>query len=367
MSTRFEPFEEAENQPSDHFNFFDECLEDEVPFASPHSGITERRERQESASAMYRAAAISRRRFVALTALATAGLCLGPRRVAAADDGIVGGIKTAAANGELTVQTLRGNVSVIVGSGGNIAVLPGADGKLLVDSGIAVSRPKMIQALGGISVDPIRHLVNTHWHFDHTDGNQWLHEAGAGIIAHEITRKRLSIRHRVQGWHFTFPPAPKGALPEVVFRKNLILNLNGETIALDYYEPAHTDCDISVHFTGADVLHVGDTWWNGVYPFIDYSSGGSIDGTIDATDSNLARVSNHTIIIPGHGPVGNKAELRAYRDMLATIREKVAALKEAGKSLEQAVAAKPTTDFDDKWGRWVTTPDAFVELVYQGV
>jgi glyoxylase-like metal-dependent hydrolase (beta-lactamase superfamily II) len=138
-------------------------------------------------------------------------------------------------------------------------------------------------------------------------------------------------------------------------------------ISLSYYEPAHTDSDICVHFTRADVVHVGDTWWNGVYPFIDYSSGGSIDGSIEAAEANLARVSDSTIIIPGHGPVGNKSQLGAFRDMLLAIREKVAALKESGKSLEQTQAARPTAEFDDRWGKWVTTPDAFTALVYQGV
>jgi glyoxylase-like metal-dependent hydrolase (beta-lactamase superfamily II) len=310
---------------------------------------------------------LSRRRFVVGAGLAAAAAWFGSRQLMAADDGIVGAIKNAAATNEITIQPLRGNISVLMGSGGNVAVLPGPDGKLLIDAGIAVSRPRMSEALSSISSDPIRHLVNTHWHFDHTDGNDWLHDAGATIIAQENTRKRLSVRHRVEGWRFTFPAAPKGALPTVLFKKGLRLDLNGASIALDYYEPAHTDCDIAVHFVEADVLHVADTWWNGVYPFIDYSSGGNIDGMIDATEANLARVTDKTIIIPGHGPVGNKAQLTEFRDMLVAIREKVAALKESGKSLERTVAAKPTADFDEKWGKWVTTPDAFTQQVYQGV
>jgi glyoxylase-like metal-dependent hydrolase (beta-lactamase superfamily II) len=175
------------------------------------------------------------------------------------------------------------------------------------------------------------------------------------------------VRHRVEGWRFTFPAAPKGALPTVIFKKGLTLDLNGESIALDYYEPAHTDCDISVYFPEADVLHVADTWWNGVYPFIDYSSGGNIDGMIDASQANLARVTDKTIIIPGHGPVGDKAQLIEFRDMLVATREKVSALKESGMSLERTIAAKPTAAFDEKWGQWVTTPDAYTTLIYQGV
>jgi glyoxylase-like metal-dependent hydrolase (beta-lactamase superfamily II) len=256
---------------------------------------------------------------------------------------------------------------VISGSGGNIAVLPGPDGKLLVDAGIGVSQPKVEEALASISGDLIGHLVNTHWHFDHTDGNKWLHEAGARIVAHENTRKRLSVRHRVQGWHFTFPAAPKAALPATTFKKDLVLYLNGATIALDYYEPAHTDSDVCVHFTEADVLHVADTFWNGVYPFIDYSSGGNIDGSIAAAEANVARACEQTIVIPGHGPVGRKSDLVEFRNMLVAIREKVAAHKEAGRTLEETIAAKPTAAFDEKWGKFVITPDAFTELVYQGV
>jgi glyoxylase-like metal-dependent hydrolase (beta-lactamase superfamily II) len=310
---------------------------------------------------------LSRRSFVIAAGVTAAMAMLTPRRLLGADQNIVDTIKTAAAAGPITVQPLRGNISVIMGSGGNIAVLPGPDGKLLIDAGIAVSQPRIVEALAGISDDPIKNLVNTHWHFDHTDGNNWLHAAGATITAHENTRKRLSIRHRVEGWRFTFPAAPKGALPTVLFREKLTLDLNGTSIALEYYEPAHTDCDISVHFTDADVLHVADTWWNGIYPFIDYSSGGNIDGTIDATERNLSRTTDKTIIIPGHGPVGNKAQLTEYRDMLVAVRETVAALKEKGMSLDRVVAAKPTAAFDDKWGKFVTTPDAFTGLVYQGV
>lgn len=310
---------------------------------------------------------VSRRQMIAGLGLVAAAAWLVPRRLMAADDGIVGAIKHEAAVGEVTVRSLRGNVSVLTGSGGNIAVLPGPDGKVLVDAGIGVSRPKITRALAGLSDDPIRHLVNTHWHFDHTDGNRWLHEAGASIVAHETTRKRLSVPHRVDGWRFDFPAAPRGALPTVLFTKSLVLDLNGTRLHLEYYEPAHTDCDIAVHFSDADVRHVGDTWWNGYYPFIDYSSGGNIDGSIDAAEVNVARTTGKTIVFPGHGPIGDRAGLIEFRDMLVAIRAKVADLKQAGRSIEEAAAAKPTAAFDEKWGQFVTTPDAFTRLVYQGV
>src|SRR5262249_15810947 len=162
-------------------------------------------------------------------------------------------------------------VIVLQGSGGNIAVLTGRDGKLLVDAGIAASRPGITEALDSLNSDPVKHLVNTHWHFDHTDGNQWLHSIGAQTTAHKNTRKHLSETTRVEAWNFTFPPSPDGALPTKVFKKEQKLHLNATPLALEYYGPSHTDSDISVYFADADVLHVGDTWWNGHFPFIDYN------------------------------------------------------------------------------------------------
>jgi glyoxylase-like metal-dependent hydrolase (beta-lactamase superfamily II) len=254
-----------------------------------------------------------------------------------------------------------------MGSGGNIAVLPGADGQLLIDAGFATSRAKIAEALAKVSSDPIKQLINTHFHFDHTDGNEWLHSAGASIVAHENTRKHLLVDTRVEGWDFTFPASAEGAIPATVFSEQKTLQINGQSIKLKYYGPCHTDSDISVHFTGADVIHVGDSWWNGFYPFIDYSNGGSIDSMIRATEANLAKITKNMVVIPGHGPVGDKAELTVYRDVLVTIRDKVAALKKQGKSLDEVVAAKPTAAYDEKWGGGFMNPANFTGLVYQGV
>src|SRR5262249_33952439 len=210
--------------------------------------------------------------------LATVAICLTRRRLFAGDTSPVVTMRKAAATAKINVTKLRGNVSVLEGSGGNIAVLTGSDGKLLVDAGITASRPGITAALESLSTDPVKHLVNTHWHFDHTDGNEWLHSAGAEITAHVNTRKHLSETTRVEAWNFTFPPSPKGALPTEVFEKDRELRVNGTKLALDYYGPCHTDSDISVHFADVDILHVGDTLWNGYFPFIDYNTGGSING-----------------------------------------------------------------------------------------
>jgi glyoxylase-like metal-dependent hydrolase (beta-lactamase superfamily II) len=293
---------------------------------------------------------------------------LTPREAFAEARGIVSLIKDSAATSPLTTHKLRNNISVFEGSGGNIAVLTGPDGKVLIDAGIGVSRPQITKALTELGAEPVTHLVNTHWHFDHADGNEWLHSVGAKIIAQENTRKHLSEIQRVEDWDYNFLPLPSGGIPSEVFASEHSLRLNGSSIGLKYYGPAHTDSDISVTFAEANVVHVGDTYWNGIYPFIDYSTGGSIDGMIAASDANLAATTNDTIIIPGHGrPVSNKAELKEFRDMLVAIRENVAKLKKQGRSRDETVAAKPTAAFDAKWGQFVVDPGYFTRLVYEGV
>jgi glyoxylase-like metal-dependent hydrolase (beta-lactamase superfamily II) len=309
----------------------------------------------------------SRRDFLISAAMATAGFSILPRRSFAEQESPVITLRAAAATAKITVQKLRGNISVLEGSGGNIAVLTGKEGKLLVDAGITASRPGITEALNSLSSDPLKLLINTHWHFDHTDGNEWLHSIGAEITAHENTRKHLSETTRVDAWNFTFPPSPKGALPAKVFEKELKVHFNGENLALKYYPPAHTDSDISIEFSEADVLHVGDTWWNGYFPFIDYNTGGGIGGMIQATENNIKRVSDKTIVIPGHGPVGDKAGLIEFHDMLVAVHDKVATLKKQGKPLEEIIAAKPTAEFDAKWSRFVIDGKTFTQLVYSGV
>ena len=310
---------------------------------------------------------VSRRNFLASASAATTIAWLAPSKLFAQEDGLVQTARRTAATDKITIQKLRGNVSVLLGAGGNIAVLPGRDGKLLIDAGFAGARRQITDALAGISSEPIKHLINTHWHFDHTDGNEWLHSVGAAILAHTNTRKHLSTTTRVEGWNFTFEPAPAGAIPAEVFDDERTLKLNGTTIALKHYAPAHTDSDISVHFTDSDILHVADTFWNGYYPFIDYSTGGSIDGMIRATEANLAKVSDTTIVIPGHGEVADKSQLSFYRDLLVGTREKVATLKKQGKSLDEIVAAKLTAATDAKWGNGFRSPKDFIGDVFQGV
>jgi len=315
---------------------------------------------------------MSRRRFLKSTGFAVAAGLLAPRALFAGTEtvsvsGLVEKARKEASNATITVQPLRGTVSALMGAGGNIAVLTGPDGKLLIDAGYAGARPKVADALAGISSDPIKHLINTHWHFDHTDGNEWLHSAGATILAHENTRTHLSRATRVDGWDFTFSPLPAGGIPTEVFTSERTLDVNGAKIALKHYDPAHTDSDIYAHFNNADIIHVADTFWNGYYPFIDYSTGGSIDGMIRATEANLSLITDNTIVIPGHGPIANKSDLTAYRNLLVSVRDKVATLKKQGRSLDDVVAAKPTAAYDEKWGGGFMSPRMFTGLVYEGV
>ena len=276
-------------------------------------------------------------------------------------------INEAAARAEITVEPLRGNISVLMGSGGNITVLTGPEGKLLIDAGIAVSRPRLQPALDGISKAPIKYLINTHWHWDHTDGNEWVHSLGATIIAHENTLKHVSATTRVTEWDYTFQPWPMDGRPTITFKTDKTLKFDGESIVLRGFGSGHTDGDITAYFTKADVMSLGDIFWNGIYPFIDGDNGGSIDGMIHLVNASLERVTDKTIIVPGHGPVGNRAQLVEFRDMLVACRENVARLKKQGKSLDEVLAAKPTADYDAKYGGFVIDPAFFTRLIYAGV
>jgi glyoxylase-like metal-dependent hydrolase (beta-lactamase superfamily II) len=276
-------------------------------------------------------------------------------------------INNEAKTANVEVKAVRGGISVLMGSGGNVTVLSSSHEMLLIDAGIAYSKASMSRALKSISSGPARYLINTHYHWDHTDGNEWLHQLGATVIAQENTLKRLSVDTRVDDWEWTFPAAPMDARPTVLMKKEKTMHFHGTTIALKYYGPCHTDSDIWAYFIEPDVLATGDTWWNGYYPFIDNENGGSIDGMIRAAKANVAKVSDHTIVIPGHGPVGGRAELIEYQDMLISIREKVATLKGQGLSLAQIVAAKPTASFDAKWGGFVLDGAFFTRLVYDGL
>ena len=271
------------------------------------------------------------------------------------------------AEGDIVTQTVRGNISVLIGSGANIVVLSGDRGKFLVDAGISVSEAKVKAALNTISPTPIVYVVNTHWHWDHTDGDGWMQQSGATIIAHQNTLKHLSQATHVDDWNWTMLPVPVAARPTILVDNSTTFIFAGDTIHVDHYGPGHTDGDVSVYFEKANVLALGDTFWNGNYPFIDNQDGGNINDAIKWADKAIERSTNDTIVIPGHGPVGTRSQLIEFRNMLATVRDNVATLKQQGKSLDEVIAAKPSAAFDDQWGRFVIDPAHFIRLVYAGL
>jgi glyoxylase-like metal-dependent hydrolase (beta-lactamase superfamily II) len=272
-----------------------------------------------------------------------------------------------AARTPVTVLEARGNVRMLEGAGGNIAVLTGRDGVFMVDAGIAASEAKIRSALRTLGAGELRYVVTTHWHWDHAEGNGWLRRSGATVISSSGVAKRLGETIRVEDWGHTFDPVPVMDRPDMVLQGSRTMRFNGERILIRPYQGGHTDGDLSVYFANADVLVTGDTFWAGMYPFIDYVGGGSIDGAISAANRNIEMAGPNTRVIPGHGPVASRADLIAFRDMLVSVRNRVASLKSAGKSLEETIAARPTSEHDARWGAGIVTGEWLTALVYRGV
>jgi cyclase len=273
----------------------------------------------------------------------------------------------------LQSQQLADNVTMFDGPGGAAVVLNGPDGKFVVDTLVAPAWPRLKEALDGLGNAPVKYVIDTHWHFDHTDNNAHLHAGGATVLARENTRRRMSEPHylpvlyrgadgALAGLHFD--PSPAEALPQQTFRDTYKLQANGESLALQHVPPAHTDTDIYVHFEKANVIQMGDLFFNGMYAYIDPGTGGKITGNIAACDKILSLADNYTKIVPGHGPLGNKADLTKFRDMLITSRDRVERLKSAGKSAQEAVAEKPFADLDPVWGNGIINSEQWVQIVY---
>jgi cyclase len=257
---------------------------------------------------------------------------------------------------------LADHLTMLSGPGGNVLVLSGRDGKLVVDSFVQPAWPALKKMLDGLGAGPINLLIDTHWHFDHTDNNENFRKAGAAILAQVNTKKRMSQTHDLLGMHFA--PATAAALPTQTFVDLHRLQMNGERIEAGRLPPAHTDTDAYVHFARANALHMGDVFFNGVYPFIDVGTGGSINGQIAGATLGLKFADASTKIVPGHGAVADKAALTAYRDMLVTVRDRVHKLKAAGRPLADVIAAKPTADLDAVWGKGFVPASDFVAIVY---
>ena len=276
-------------------------------------------------------------------------------------------MRAAGASTPIKTTKLADNLYLLQGAGGNMAVQIGPDGKLLIDSSFSTAVPRLREALDALGKDPAHVLINTHWHIDHTDGNEGMHGAGFTIFAHRMTRERLATPQNMKLFGMSLPASPAGALPAITFDDSMHLWHNGDALSLVHFDPAHTDTDIYIQFEKADVLHTGDVWFNGFYPFIDESSGGSIGGMIRGTEKALTVAGSNTKIIPGHGPLGTKAQLQQFHDMLSGVRDKVAALKSAGASEQEVIAKKPTSEFDPVWNKGSFAPDMFVGIVYRTV
>jgi glyoxylase-like metal-dependent hydrolase (beta-lactamase superfamily II) len=272
---------------------------------------------------------------------------------------------------KVTLKTtpVAGSVSVIEGAngfaGGNVGVSVGDDGVLVIDDELEPLALKLRTALAALSKKPVRFVVNTHVHGDHTGGNAALGGAGAVIVAHDSVRKRLSSTQFMEfmGQKKTIPPSPAAALPVVTFSDDLTFFFNGDEVHVVHVAPAHTDGDAIIHFKKANVIHTGDVFV-GSYPIVDRTGGGTYEGLITAADRILALADDATKIIPGHGPVSKKADVAAWRDMLVKIRDRVAALAAQKKTLDEIKAAKPTAEFDAARAGMIP-PDMVVETIYK--
>ena len=264
---------------------------------------------------------------------------------------------------EVKAEKLAPTVWMLTGAGGNLGLSAGEDAVFLVDDQYAPLTERITAAIAQVSPKPVRFVLNTHWHGDHVGGNEKLGRAGAVIVAHDNTRKRLSTEQFLEMWRATVKPLPKAGLPVITFSRDTTFHLNGEEIRAFHVPRAHTDGDVVVHFTGSDVIHMGDVFWNRLYPLIDTGSGGTIDGMVAAVDRALALAGPGTRIIPGHGPLATRDDLAAYREMLATIGSRIKALIREGKKLEEIVEANPTADFDAVWGKGFIPPRKFAEMV----
>ena len=270
-----------------------------------------------------------------------------------------------AAKPEFRAQQVRPGLTVLLSTAGNVAVWSGPEGLVLVDDGLAGHTPQLLEAIARISRAPIRFVINTHWHPDHTGGNEALAKTGAVVIAHESVRERLSQLQVVEEYDIRIPAAPAIALPVITFGDAISLHLNGDQLMAVHIANAHSDGDVIVRWQDANVVHMGDLFYNGGYPFIDTANGGSLAGIVAALEGTLARSDAQTVVIPGHGPVATRAELVAYRDMLVAVGRKVREAVEAGRSIDEVLASRPTADFDDRYAKGAVNPERFVRALYR--
>jgi glyoxylase-like metal-dependent hydrolase (beta-lactamase superfamily II) len=268
---------------------------------------------------------------------------------------------------EFTTFQLSDTVYMLRGSGGNVGISTGVDGLYIIDDQVKPITTQLLQTIRKISNQPVRFVINTHYHADHTGGNEAIGAAGAVIIAHDNIRKRMTTEQVSIFLNKTTPPYAKAALPVVTFNDQMSLHLNGETMTAYYVANGHTDGDSIMHFPLSNVIHMGDMYFNGMYPYVDLDAGGSMQGLITAADLALSMADDSTRIIPGHGPLAMTEDLKNYRDYLIKASTNVQELIDKDMNLEQIIAAKPTSEWDESLGKVWISPAQFVTFIYNSL
>lgn len=272
------------------------------------------------------------------------------------------------ASGEKIIPVpVTDQIYMIGGKGGNIGLFIGEDGTFLIDDQFAPMTEKIVAAIKSVGGDHPRFLINTHYHGDHTGGNEKLGQGGTLIFSHDNVRERLSTGSFIEAFNMKRASVPIEGLPVVTFSEDISFHLNGDTIRAVHVPHAHTDGDSFICFQSANVIHTGDLFFNGFYPFIDVNHGGSLKGLIAAVDNVISMIDDKTKIIPGHGPLADKAQLASYRQMLGVAYKRLRKLKAEGKTAKDAAASKPLADFEVSWGDGLFTGDRWIELIYPGI
>ncbi len=259
------------------------------------------------------------------------------------------------------------NIYMLSGQGGNIGLFLGEDGTFIIDDQFAPLTEKILAAIKSVGGDTPRFLINTHFHGDHTGGNENLGNAGTLIVSHDKVRERLVAGSYIKEFGMNSPPANQAALPVLTFSEDMHFHINGDSVNAVHVPSAHTDGDSIIYFKKANVVHAGDIFFNGFYPFIDAANGGSLRGTIAAVDAMLAATDSKSKIIPGHGPMADKAQLQAYRDMLAIAYVRLLKLKNDGVSVEDAVIQDPLSDLEAQWGNGIFSGEKWIRITYPAV
>ena len=282
---------------------------------------------------------------------------------------LLAGVQATSAQDEVKVDAtgLTDSIHMLTGKGGNIGVFIGADGTFIIDDQYAPLSEKIVSKIKSIGGDTPKYVFNTHFHGDHTGGNENLGNMGSVIVSHDNVRKRLVNGSFIEAFGMKSAPASNAALPAITYSNNMHFHLNGDAVNAVHVANAHTDGDSFIHFKNANVIHAGDIFFNGFYPFIDAANGGSLAGVISAVDEILSMSDPDTKIIPGHGPLGDKAQLQAYRDMLSSAYQRLLKIKNGGGSVDDAVAQAPLADLEEKWGGGLFPGDKWIKIIYPGV